>query len=83
MELGRKSWEEFQRTGLLWWINRILHTFGWAITIIQQEDGTITDAYPARVEFRGFELEDEEKGFKKVSAYLHSESRQLLDEALQ
>lgn len=29
--IERKSWEEFRNAGLLWWINMILHTFGWAI----------------------------------------------------
>lgn len=23
-----KSWDEFRNSGLLWWINMILHTFG-------------------------------------------------------
>ena len=31
--IERKSWEEFRNAGLLWWINMILHTFGWAIDI--------------------------------------------------
>ncbi|WP_207733339.1 hypothetical protein [[Clostridium] symbiosum] len=31
--IERKSWEEFRNAGLLWWINMILHTFGWAITV--------------------------------------------------
>ncbi len=33
---------------MLWWVNMILHTFGWAITV-KIEDGVITDCYPARV----------------------------------
>jgi len=46
-----QSWETFQATGLLWWINRILHTFGWAIvlevaTLANQENGVVTKAYP-------------------------------------
>lgn len=28
-----KSWDEFRNSGLLWWINMILHTFGWAIEV--------------------------------------------------
>lgn len=28
-----KSWDEFRNSGLLWWINMILHTFGWAIAV--------------------------------------------------
>ena len=29
--VNKKSWDEFRNNGLLWWINMILHTFGWAI----------------------------------------------------
>ncbi len=81
MELGKKDWKEFQSTGLLWWINRILHTFGWAIVLVQEDDGTISNAYPSRCSYRGFEYADEEEGFKKVSSFMNSESKQLLDEA--
>lgn len=48
--IERKSWEEFRNAGLLWWINMILHTFGWAITV-ELKDGKIIDCYPARVKF--------------------------------
>lgn len=27
----KQSWERFQASGMLWWANRILHVFGWAI----------------------------------------------------
>lgn len=81
MELGKKDWKDFQNTGLLWWINRILHTFGWAIVLIQEEDGSISSAYPARVSYRGFELIDEEEGYRKVSSFLKTEANQLSEEA--
>lgn len=29
----KKTWNEFRDSGFLWWINMILHTFGWAICI--------------------------------------------------
>ena len=50
----KKTWQEFRDTGLFWWINSILHTFGWAICI-ELENGIITNSYPARVKFRGFD----------------------------
>jgi hypothetical protein len=65
----KKTWKEFREAGLLWWINTILHMFGWAIVYEIDED-KITDVYPARVKFRGFGEEDVEKGYKKVSKYL-------------
>jgi hypothetical protein len=42
-----KGWEAFRDAGLLWWVNRILHTFGWAIVIAEEEeDGTVFFAWP-------------------------------------
>ena len=76
----KKTWKEFQSSKLLWWINRILHTFGWAIVLEQQEDGSISDAYPARVKFRGFSEADEEEGFIGLTAYLQETIDALADE---
>lgn len=36
--------KKFQDSGLLWFINGILHTFGWSITIEKQGD-KIVDFY--------------------------------------
>ena len=58
---NKKSWEEFRATGLLWFINTILHMFGWAI-VVNIEHGEIIDVYPARVEFRGFSESTNTKG---------------------
>ena len=69
--IERKTWEEFRETKLLWWINRILHTFGWSIVLSLGEDGIkIKDVYPARVKFRGFDEESEEEGFIGLTQYL-------------
>jgi hypothetical protein len=78
----RKTWKEFQETKLLWWVNRTLHLFGWAIVIDIDEDGNVTDAYPARVKFRGFESTSEESGFKGLSKYLKCNSEALYEECL-
>lgn len=64
-----KSWKEFRESGLLWWINMILHTFGWAI-IVEVDGNEIIRAYPARVKFRGFSEESNTNGYIKVSNYL-------------
>lgn len=76
-----KSWEEFQATGLLWWINALLHTFGWAIIVEEEADGKIVCAYPARVKFRGFTNEVTEEGHRKVAAYLKDTAAELDNEA--
>ena len=78
----KKTWKEFREAGLLWWINMILHTFGWAIVIeVDKETGDISDCYPARVKFRGFENEHNTEGYIKVSEYLQGEVEDLLKEA--
>ena len=46
--IKKKTWEEFRKTGLLWFVNVIIHVFGWAI-VVEVEDGKIIDSYPARV----------------------------------
>jgi len=66
----KKSWKEFRDIGLLWWINTMLHMFGWAIVVVMNDDKEIIDAYPARVKFRGFDEKSNEKGYQKVSNYL-------------
>lgn len=72
--VDRRSWEEFKSKKLLWWINRILHTFGWAIVVIQEADGTISDVYPAKVTFRGFPEASEEAGFKGIAKLINEDA---------
>ncbi len=76
----KKSWEEFKKTGLLWFTNTILHLFGWAI-VISIEDGKVTEAYPARVNFRGFPENVNTMGYIKVTKYLQENICDLLEEA--
>nr|DAS11964.1 MAG TPA: hypothetical protein [Caudoviricetes sp.] len=77
----KKSWEEFRNNGLLWWINMILHTFGWAICVVIEEDGSVSNAYPARVKFRGFAEKNNTDGYIKVSQYLKNNVGELVKEA--
>lgn len=77
----KKSWKEFRDSGFLWWINMILHTFGWAICLEMDEDGEITDVYPVRVKFRGFNEESNTNGYIKISKYMKENADELLEEA--
>jgi len=79
--IDRKSWEEFRSAGLLWWVNRILHTFGWALVAEVEKDGRITDMYPARVKFRGFPADCETEGFKALSSHIAENADALSKEA--
>lgn len=76
-----KTWSEFKDSGLLWFINTILHTFGWAI-VFETEDSKITNVYPARVKFRGFSEESNTEGYTKITSYLDETSKELLKEVL-
>jgi hypothetical protein len=78
----KKSWEEFKDNGLLWFTNTILHMFGWSIVVeVDEETKVITDAYPARVKFRGFSEKSNTKGYRNVSKYLQENIDELVKEA--
>jgi hypothetical protein len=72
--IDRRSAKEFRETGLLWFINSILHMFGWAIVWNNDE------IYPARVKYRGFEVEVNDKGYINVTKYLKENIDDLLKE---
>ena len=76
----KKEWSEFQKTGLLLFINQILHVFGWAI-VFEMENDNVKSVYPARVKFRGFDNEDVSESYQKISEYMKENASQLLNEA--
>lgn len=78
--IDKISWQEFKDSGMLWWINMILHTFGLTI-VLDMEDGEVKEAYPARVKFRGFREKNNIEGYIKVSEYINKNAGILLDES--
>ena len=78
----KKTWKEFQECKLLWWVNRSLHIFGWAIVVEEQEDGTISNCYPARVAYRGFSKDAEDAGFAALAQYLAVNAGTLLSDVV-
>lgn len=80
--ISRRTWDEFRETGLFWWINNLLHTFGWAIIIELDDAGYLTDCYPARVKYRGFTTKSNMAGFEKVSRYMKENASILHDETI-
>lgn len=80
MMVTKISWKEFKNSGMLWWINMILHTFGLAI-VYDMEDGEIKDVYPARVKYRGFGEKNNADGYIKVSEYINKNFKELLSES--
>ena len=77
--ISEKTWEEFQNSGLLWFINSILHLFGWAICI-EYVDKKVVRVYPARVRFRGFSESINTEGYKKITSYLLENIDELNEE---
>ena len=75
--MNRKTWKEFHETGLLWWINRALHLFGWTIVFVVEDTGEISDVYPARCSFPGFNQLDEDEGFRKLTGYMETSAAEL------
>lgn len=78
--IERAEWYEFQQAGLLWFINRMLHVFGWAIVfeIDDENHSNVLDVYPARVKFRGFENEGD--NFVKLTNHMNEEMSRLLED---
>jgi len=72
----RKTGKEFRETGLLWFINTILHLFGWAICWDTETD----ELYAARCKFRGFTEDNNDKGYQMVSEYLKNNIEVILKE---
>lgn len=76
----KKSWIEFRDSKMLWFINMILHAFGWAI-VIEYLQGNVVDVYPARVKYRGFTEEMNTAGYIGISKYLVENAEELLKKA--
>ena len=77
--LDERSWQEFQRSGLLWFVNRTLHLFGWAL-VFEMDGDTVVRVYPARTRFRGFEQSMEEQGFKMLTETIAATADELLED---
>lgn len=76
----KKSVQEFRESGLLWFINTILHMFGWAIATCVDDDGNATEMYPVRCKFRGFDEKNNDEGYEKVTKYLKANIDELVDD---
>jgi len=75
-----KTWEEFRETGLMLFVNSLLHIFGWAL-VFEIEREEIKCVSPARVKFRGFDEKSVTEAYIKVSQHMVKNSMTLLDEA--
>lgn len=79
----KETWELFQDSGMLWFINRILHVFGWAIVLeVTKSGGIVQKVYPARTRFRGFSVDSEAEGFRQITRFMRDAAPNLLKEVL-
>jgi hypothetical protein len=76
--IEKRSWEEFRLAGLLWWVNHLLHLFGWALVLEMNDDETIRDVYPAHCHFRGFETKNNDLGFWRLTKHMHANADRVL-----
>lgn len=72
-------WEEFRDAGLVWFVNMILHLFGWVL-VVRMEDGHVVNVYPHRTRLRGFEVHTNTEGYQRVSKYMKENAKKLYEE---
>jgi hypothetical protein len=65
---------------MLWWVNRALHLFGWALVAVVETDGSVSSMYPARTVFRGFSMAEETEGFTALTKHLQQNAEALVRE---
>jgi hypothetical protein len=65
------GWTRFRNAGLLWWVNRSLHMFGWSlVAMVDESSGEVVSVEPRQVGYRGFSREAEEEGFAKLTRHM-------------
>lgn len=73
----RCSWDELRTSGLLWFVNRTLHLFGYAL-IYEKPDHSEPVVYLARTSVRGFSLASEERGYTRLTEFMRDNSTRLV-----
>ncbi len=76
-----KSWQSFRDSGLMWYVNTLLHAFGWAIAVEVDSNNIAINGYPVRVGFRGFSEDINTEGYEKVARYMADNAEEILEEA--
>lgn len=74
-----EAWANFRNTGLLWFINRMLHV--WGIAIEYEMDGDrVISVRPELVDYLGFDRETEVSGFLKLRGYTALVGKELFED---
>lgn len=70
---GPEAWEAFRKSGLLWFVNRILHVFNWSIIVSYDDNDNVIRAWPARTTWKGFSPDMEKAGYEMIEDFLKEE----------
>lgn len=76
----KKDWQDFRKCGLLFFINTILHAFGWAIIFWEDKEAGTNGAWPARVKYRGFDEQSQDEEHQKIAEYLADQAPNFPEE---
>lgn len=68
------SIEQFRNSGLLWFVNSILHAFGVGIAC----DPDTQRLYPAITRYRGFNEKNNDLGYRRMTLYMNDNAEDLL-----
>jgi hypothetical protein len=70
-----QAWGDFTGAGMLWWVNRILHTFGWSIAVQVGDDDAPIYAVPVRTppDVLGFDNETNTSRLEWFRRHMHDE----------
>lgn len=79
--LELRTWSEFKEQGFLWFVNSILHVFGWAIATREDTNSDELIAQVYRTKFRGFPEETNTRGYALIAEYMKNNADVLYDEA--
>ena len=79
--LELRTWSEFKEQGFLWFVNSILHVFGWAIATREDTNSEELIAQVYRTKFRGFPEETNTRGYALIAEYMKNNADVLYDEA--
>lgn len=79
--LELRTWSEFKEQGFLWFVNSILHVFGWAIATMEDPHSGELIAQVYRTKFRGFPEETNTRGYALIAEYMKNNADAIYDEA--
>jgi hypothetical protein len=68
------SGKEFKESGMLWFVNSILHAFGMALTW----DPSTDVLEPVITKFRGFEEKYNDQGYRALTEYMKDNAMSLM-----